>query len=192
MDKLAQALNSNQLEYQPIDFCEFEQVAPMPPPKLKLPNYLRQPLGGDRANYELIPSTGRYSLLNALLKTFYPGYEQLAWREQHDLVQRLLAELPVHLAASRQRDRLVSQLNEEQTLAGLASPGLVSTEAKAYLAYLFNLNLFVLDQQGVELFFRGTRVQPKRATLVLWETDDGLYYIVSKLVSRVYGDLVLT
>ena len=85
------------------------------------------------------------------------------------------------LGTIRGLDQTVKQLDEANVKKGLNSANMVTTEAKLYAAAFFDINLIVLDAREIDMFFSGPVYKPYKATIILYESDDGIYYLFAPL-----------
>lgn len=181
INKLALGLSSKQLPYNRINFVEAPQPSPIVPPKPKIPEYLSSVYSLDTDGYDLYPVAGKDSFLHAIVKALYQKYSTFTWAEKTKLVSKLREHLLYKLGTIRGLDQTVKQLDEANVKKGLNSANMVTTEAKLYAAAFFDINLIVLDAREIDMFFSGPVYKPYKATIILYESDDGIYYLFAPL-----------
>lgn len=179
INKLALGLSAKQLPYNRINFTDTTQPVAIQPPKPKIPEYLSAEYSIDTESYDLFPTAGKDSFLHTITKALYPQYNHLQWADKTKLISKLREHLLYKLGTIRGLDPSVKQLDESLIKKGLNTANMVTTEAKFYTAAFFDINLIVLDARELDMFFSGTVYKPYKATIFVYESDDGIYYLLA-------------
>jgi hypothetical protein len=78
----------------------------------------------------------------------------------------------------RNRDDSVSLLNID------FSNNIMSDDLKFYLSRIFNANLIFIDNFATNLFYYEPDFQQRKAYLVFYESDDGVFYMLSDTLTN--------
>lgn len=166
VQRLAQSL-SKQLPYKRMNISENTLITPLSSQIPKIPNYQSLELedGTDIEYDELIPSVGNDSFLHCIVMAVYPAYSGMSWSGKVSLVSKVREYLLYHAK------------DHQGTRTGLNSKRLVPSSTKCFVADRFNINIITMDSTDVTLFC-GKTYLPYNTTIILYETDDGLYYVL--------------
>jgi hypothetical protein len=183
INKLALSLNSKQLAYNRINFQKVDEILPIQNQLQipKIPEHAQSDIDTDEYNF--VPTTGKDSFLHCILKALYTQYDTLSWVNKTKLVTILRDSLLYKLNIIRGINDIIVNLDESLIKQGIKSTELVSLEAKCYISAFFNINIIIIDQRQFDLIISDKIYCPYKTTIILYESDDGTYYILHDIAN---------
>lgn len=176
---LSRNLSKTQLPYNRLDFFNKFEAATIQPSRVKFPEHMNQTYGNTLDNYDILPVTTKKSLLNCVLKSVLDQdtYQNLDWNTKVKYIATLRDDMHRKLEVHRDSNKNLKKLKLSAIKAGLEDE--LSTEALYYLSVYLNLNLVVIDNRELNHYFPDKKHLAYKATLILYLSDDGIYYLVS-------------
>lgn len=187
LTKLVQGLTQQpQLPFTRLNFKRGQTVAESHSQRLKLPQYMTDIIS-NLDSIELIPVSGSDSFLQCLIKVLtpqrqlqLPDQNEVGWLQVQQNVKYLREKLLKEFEVQKAINPTLKNMNETLTKSGLsASTGIIPAETKYYIASFFGVNLYVIDNRMVEVFYKEPKFVPHKASVAFYETDDGLWYCLS-------------